>query len=155
MASLGQTLKEEREARNISIEEIAAATKIVPRYLEALEADRLDIMPGGFFIRGIIRTYARFLGLDGDEVLARYKTAGLVAEPERKRHSFLKPAPESAPRLAPAPPARPGPPAEPERKRPSFLKPAPESAPRLAPNLPYEPIPSPVLKPSPQFVFEP
>ena len=68
MASLGQTLKEEREARNISIEEIAAATKIVPRYLEALEADRLDIMPGGFFIRGIIRTYARFLGLDGDDV---------------------------------------------------------------------------------------
>ena len=133
MASLGQTLKEEREARNISIEEIAAATKIVPRYLEALEADRLDIMPGGFFIRGIIRTYARFLGLDGDDVLARYKTAGLVAEPERKRHSFLKPAPESAPRLAPIPPSEPA------------LSPVPKAAPELV----FEPVPDPKPKLSP------
>ena len=52
MASLGQSLREEREARNISIEEIASATKIVPRYLEALEADHLDQMPGGILRQG-------------------------------------------------------------------------------------------------------
>ena len=93
MAALGQTLREEREARNISIEEIASATKIGTRYLEALENDRLDLMPGGFFIKGIIRTYARAVGLDESEVLARYKEAGLIGEPGDRRHSY----PESEP----------------------------------------------------------
>ena len=107
MASLGQSLREAREERNISIEEIASATKIVHRYLEALENDRLDIMPGEFFIKGIIRTYARAIGLDAEEVLARYKAAGLIGEPERKRHIFQKAAPEPAPPLPPLPVLRP------------------------------------------------
>lgn len=102
MGSLGQALREQREARNISIEEIASATKIVSRYLEALEADRLDQMPGGFFIRGIIRTYAKSVGLDPEEVLNRYKAAGLLeaAAPERK--IFPRLAPTAAPRPEPA-----------------------------------------------------
>ena len=104
MTSLGQALKEEREARNISIEEIASATKIVPRYIEALENDRFDIMPGGFFIKGIIRTYARTIGLNEDEVLARYRAAGVFGEPERKRHPVPKsePAPAACPVPIPA-----------------------------------------------------
>jgi len=105
MASLGQSLREERETRNISIEEIAAATKIVPRYLEALENDRFDIMPGGFFIKGIIRAYARAIGLNEEEVLARYRAAGAIGEPEPKRHPLRKPAPEPTPRAATIPPA--------------------------------------------------
>jgi cytoskeleton protein RodZ len=102
MASIGQALREEREARNISIEEIASATKIVPRYLEALEADRLEQMPGGFFIRGIIRTYAKSVGLDPEEVLNRYKAAGLLeaAAPEKK--IFPRFAPRPAPQPEPA-----------------------------------------------------
>lgn len=111
MASLGQELKEAREARNISIEEIASATKIVTRYLEALEADRLDIMPGEFFIKGIIRTYALSVGLNPEEVLAKYKAAGIVGEPERKRRPLLKSEPpqagRAAPKLAQEPPALP------------------------------------------------
>jgi cytoskeleton protein RodZ len=83
MASLGQSLREEREARNISLEEIASATKIVPRYLEALEADRLDLMPGVFFIKGIIRTYAKAIGLDPEEVVK-----GCWRLPRRPKGSF-------------------------------------------------------------------
>jgi cytoskeleton protein RodZ len=85
MASLGQELKKERESRNISIEEMASATKIVGRYLTALEADRLVDMPGGFFIKGIIRSYARYLGLDESAILARYDEAGLLGSPGRTR----------------------------------------------------------------------
>jgi transcriptional regulator with XRE-family HTH domain len=85
MASLGQELKKEREARNISIEEMATATKIVGRYLKALEEDRLGDMPGGFFIKGIIRTYVRYLGLDEEAVLARYEEAGFLETPARNR----------------------------------------------------------------------
>ena len=113
MTSLGQALREEREARNISIEEIASATKIVSRYIEALENDRFDIMPGGFFIKGIIRTYAQAIGLDGEEVLARYRAAGVFGESERKRPPFLKsePAPTARPVAPPVTeaPVEPGP----------------------------------------------
>lgn len=104
MTSLGRWLREEREARSISLEEIAAATKIVPRYLEALEDDRLDLMPGGFFIRGIIRAYAKAVGLDPEEVLARYKDAGILAPPERGRAPFATTAvPPTLPHAGPAP----------------------------------------------------
>ncbi len=112
MAALGQKLREEREARNISIDEIAAATKIVPRYLEALEADHLDQMPGGFFVKGIIRSYARAIGLDADEVLARYKAAGLVGGLEPGRTAAPRPAAEQVPQYVPTVPEEPAPPAE-------------------------------------------
>ncbi len=106
MTSLGQWLREEREARRISLEEIASATKIVPRYLEALENDRLDLMPGAFFIRGIIRTYAHAVGLDPEEVLGRYKEAGLIPTgPEHGRTIFPTPAEVTPPLIEPAPPA--------------------------------------------------
>jgi cytoskeletal protein RodZ len=85
MTSLGQELKQQRESRNISIDEMASSTKIVGRYLEALEQDRFDTMPGGFFIKGIIRTYARYVGLDEAEVLAKYREAGLLEEPVKPR----------------------------------------------------------------------
>ena len=85
MASLGQELKKQRESRNISIDEMASSTKIIGRYLEALEEDRLDAMPGGFFINGMIRTYAKYVGLNENDVLAKYKEAGALAEPAKMR----------------------------------------------------------------------
>jgi len=81
MASLGQELRKLRESRNISIEEIASSTKIIGRYIQAVEEDRFDAMPGGFFILGIIRSYAKYLGLDPDETLRRYREAGLIPKP--------------------------------------------------------------------------
>ncbi len=135
MASLGQSLKDQREARNISLEEIASATKIVPRYLEALEADRLNAMPGGFFIKGIIRSYAQAVGLDPDELLGRYREAGLLSEPDHvhpgagRRTAKPDAAPEpSAADLFPA-----GPPAGPagETEPPLLFAEAPK--PRLSP----------------------
>lgn len=158
MASLGQALREEREGRNISIEEIAASTKIVPRYLEALEDDRLDLMPGEFFVKGIIRTYAQAIGLDPEEVLGRYKAAGLLGELDRERNVFRRPAPGPAsplpPPPAPAPPVEPVPASSPVP--PPSATPATEaslSAPAEAPaeasaparDLVFEPAPKPRL----------
>jgi cytoskeleton protein RodZ len=85
MTSLGLELKKQRESRNISIDEMASSTKIVGRYLEALEQDRFDVMPGGFFIKGIIRTYAKYVGLDEAEVLAKYRESGALEEPAKPR----------------------------------------------------------------------
>jgi cytoskeleton protein RodZ len=95
MTSLGQELKKEREARNISLDEMASSTKIVGRYLVALEEDRLDTMPGGFFVKGIIRSYARYLGLDENAILEKYREAGFLEEPPASQ--FKEESPEAAP----------------------------------------------------------
>lgn len=68
----GEHLKREREMRGVSLEEIAAATRISTRFLEAIENERWDQLPGGVFNRGFIRSIARFLGLDEDSLVAEY-----------------------------------------------------------------------------------
>ncbi len=75
----GEHLKREREMRGVTLEEIAAATRIAPRFLEALENERWDQLPGGAFNRGFIRSVARFLGLDEESMVAEYalETKGL------------------------------------------------------------------------------
>lgn len=72
MASFGETLKRERELREISLRQIAEATKIAIRYLEALEANQFDVLPGGLFNKGFIRAYSRFIGIDGEAMVNTY-----------------------------------------------------------------------------------
>lgn len=80
MASLGQELKRERELRGISLKEISISTKINMRFLQALEEDRLNILPGKFFIKAIIRAYAKSIGLEEDLVLNKYYEDSLQQE---------------------------------------------------------------------------
>lgn len=72
MASIGQELRRERELRGITLKEIADSTKINIRFLRALEEDRIDMLPEKFFTRGIIRSYAKYLGLDEQGALNTY-----------------------------------------------------------------------------------
>ena len=58
--------------RGVSLEEIAAATRISTRFLEALENEQWNRLPGGAFNRGFIRSIARFLGIDEDGLVAEY-----------------------------------------------------------------------------------
>ncbi len=68
----GEHLKREREMRGVSLNEISAATRIGTRFLEAIENDRWNELPGGAFNRGFIRSIARYLGLDEDNLVAEY-----------------------------------------------------------------------------------
>src|ERR1700722_496696 len=68
----GEHLKREREMRGVSLEEISAATRISTRFLEAIEGEHWDQLPGGVLNRGFIRALARFLGLDEDSLVAEY-----------------------------------------------------------------------------------
>jgi cytoskeleton protein RodZ len=72
MASFGENLRRERELRGIELREMAEATKISIRFLQALEQDRVDILPGGMFQRAFVRQYARYLGLDPERVVAEF-----------------------------------------------------------------------------------
>ena len=63
MQTLGQQLRAEREAKGLSIEELASQTRIRSIYFEAIEADRPEEFPGQFFYRSFLRQYVSLLGL--------------------------------------------------------------------------------------------
>ena len=64
MSSLGDTLRRAREAQGLALDEVASRTRINPKYLEAIEADRRELLPGSFFYRSFIHQYAGVLSLD-------------------------------------------------------------------------------------------
>ena len=81
MPSFGEKLKLEREKRKITLEQISNSTKIGTRMLQALEEDRFNQLPGGIFNKGFVRAYARFVGLDEDQMVADYLEASGDAPP--------------------------------------------------------------------------
>ncbi len=75
LASFGEELRREREIRGISLKEIADATKISKRFLEALESNDHKTLPAPVFTRGFVREYARYVGLNVEEMVNRYNFA--------------------------------------------------------------------------------
>jgi cytoskeletal protein RodZ len=85
MASFGENLRRERELRGVSLRDMADATKISLRFLEALEKGRIDQVPGGLFARAFVRQYAKFLGLDAEKIVAEFLfEQGQSGLPERE-----------------------------------------------------------------------
>ena len=84
MPSFGARLKQEREQRGISLDEISQSTKISTRLLHALEDEHFDQLPGGIFNKGFIRAYAHHLGLDEEQIVADYVAATAPPVPEKK-----------------------------------------------------------------------
>lgn len=72
MASFGEVLKRERELRQITLREVAEATKINLRYLDALERDDFRHLPGGVFNKGFVRAYSQHIGIDADSMVDAY-----------------------------------------------------------------------------------
>jgi cytoskeletal protein RodZ len=92
MESLGKQLQKEREKKGINLKDISLQTKIGLRHLEAIENDRLDLLPGGFFTRQIVKTYLISIGQDPGEWLPKYIEAGLIEPEEAGRQKPKKPA---------------------------------------------------------------
>jgi hypothetical protein len=72
---IGPTLREARSRRKVDLSEVEAAIKIRVRYLQAMENEEWDALPGGAYTRGFIRTYASYLGLDGERLADDYRRA--------------------------------------------------------------------------------
>lgn len=70
---VGTVLREARNRRKIDLSEVEAAIRIRVRYLRAIENEEWDVLPGGVYTRGFIRTYASFLGLDGERLVEDYR----------------------------------------------------------------------------------
>lgn len=73
MEEIGIRLRNAREARKLTIKEIAKETNISPIYLEALENEEFDRLPGETYVLGFLRTYAESLKIDPDEITQYYK----------------------------------------------------------------------------------
>jgi cytoskeleton protein RodZ len=76
MFEIGNSLREARLRQGLDFPEIEQATKVRPKYLRALEDEQFDILPGQTYVKGFLRAYAEYLGLDGqlyvDEYNSRY-----------------------------------------------------------------------------------
>jgi cytoskeletal protein RodZ len=68
--SVGTLLRQRRESLRLSLEDVERKTYIRARFLAAIESDDLSAMPSEAQARGFIRTYAAYLGMDGEELLA-------------------------------------------------------------------------------------
>jgi cytoskeletal protein RodZ len=73
LTELGKRLKEAREAKNISLDELQDMTKIQKRYLIGIEEGNYAIMPGNFYVRAFIKQYAEAVGLDPEQIFEEYK----------------------------------------------------------------------------------
>ena len=81
--SLGDLLRTARERRGLTVQDLAAITRIPLRHLDALERGQLDELPGGMYRRAEVRTYAETVGLDKALALERLEQSslGLAADP--------------------------------------------------------------------------
>lgn len=102
---IGATLREARNRRKVGLSEVEATTRIRVRYLRAIESEEWDVLPGDVYVRSFIRTYASYLGLDGERLADDYRRSA-VAGRER-----------SAPSPEPTTVDRPRPPRSPARGR--------------------------------------
>jgi len=80
MSPLGETLQRARQARGVTLDEVAGETRISRRYLEALENENFGLLPAPVYARGFLRIYARYLGLEPAELMPLFPV-GYIDEP--------------------------------------------------------------------------
>lgn len=130
---LGDQLRRSRESKSLSLEDLEKATGIRKRYLQAMEEGRFNALPGEIQARGFLKSYANIVGLNADEMLARYErqtypALAAVARP-------ITPSPVTQPTR----PATPGMATAPSAAIESQAAPQPQSAAPFAP--PASPLP--------------
>ena len=94
MFEIGNSLREARLRQNLDFPRIEEGTKIRGKYIQALEAERFEVLPGDTYVKGFLRTYAEYLGLDGQLYVDEYNSRFASAEepltpstpPSRPRH---------------------------------------------------------------------
>jgi hypothetical protein len=88
---IGEVLKRTRTRREIDIRTVEQETKIRIKYLRALENEEWDVLPGPAYARGFLRTYAQFLGLDGDALIDEYRRTVEAGQAADHPYAFSEP----------------------------------------------------------------
>ena len=80
MFEIGNSLREARARQRLDYSQVELATKIRAKYIRALEEEQFDVLPGGTYIRGFLRSYAEFLGLDGQLYVDEYNSRTIATD---------------------------------------------------------------------------
>jgi hypothetical protein len=94
MFEIGNSLREARLRRGIEFVQAEGATKIRGKYLRALEDEQFSLLPSPTYVKGFLRTYAEYLGLDGQLYVDEYNSRFVVGEDDdrlRPRRSSVRP----------------------------------------------------------------
>ncbi len=95
MFEIGNSLHEARVRQGLGLPTVESATKIRAKYLKALEEEQFELLPAQTYVKGFLRTYAEFLGLDGqlyvDEYNSRFVAGEEEGRPNRPRRSSARP----------------------------------------------------------------
>ena len=83
MSQLGERLREARESQGISISQASVETRILQRYIVALEDGEFQHLPGDVYARGFLRNYAEYLNIPADELIDMYRHERGLSEPIR------------------------------------------------------------------------
>jgi cytoskeleton protein RodZ len=95
MSGVGAELARVREERGLALTDVAQQLKFAARQLEALEQERFDVLPGGTFVRGMVRAYARLLKVDAEPLLARLAERFEVPDTNSLAARYKQPVPFS------------------------------------------------------------
>lgn len=87
---VGTTLKEAREAKGLTLAQVSDATRISKSYLQAVEDNDYQKIPGEVFVKGVLRGYGNFLGLDGAKIVEQYKIFAQGLPPEEAVSSKIR-----------------------------------------------------------------
>ena len=82
MFEIGNSLREARLRQSLDFPEIEQGTKIRAKYLRALEEEQFDVLPAQTYVKGFLRSYAEYLGLDGQLYVDEYNSRFVVGEEE-------------------------------------------------------------------------
>ena len=90
MGRFGEELRKERESRGVALQTISEKTKVIVRYLTALEEDNFAALPGGILSKGIVRGYVRTVGLDESVWMDRFLTASGPHDPVQGEDGWVE-----------------------------------------------------------------
>jgi len=93
MESIGKHLRESREHRGLTVDQISRDTNISRHYLVALEEDRYDAFPAEPYVIGFLRNYSEYLGLDTESLIGKYRTQKIQEQPAPLEELIRKPSP--------------------------------------------------------------
>ena len=82
MFEIGTTLREARVRRTLTLQQVEEDTKIRVKYVQAMENEDWDIMPGVTYVKGFLRTYSTYLGLDPEVIIGEFRSRGMVPSAE-------------------------------------------------------------------------
>lgn len=100
MQTVGEILRSEREKKGLSVKDIEIGTSIRTLYIKAIEENDYKVVPGEVYLKGFIRNYANYLGLDAQSIMEVYKQSQEPQMPAEKTPEVQKKPQEQAPKAA-------------------------------------------------------